>query len=91
MSAADDFRREYLGTWDHSAKPSPGPWSWRETTQPSPYAPSGRERVFVVLDADGKCVAECERADDAEFIVRNGPAPAERQGVAVEKPRGRAR
>ena len=68
-------RRMFLGTPLRPA-PSPGPWRMRETKERSPYARDGYERVYVVLDANDKCVAQCESAVDADFIVRHGPAAA---------------
>lgn len=71
MTDDDVFRRDLFGV-PRLQEPSPGPWRWRKTRAPG-YGLGPSPAVFVVLDANGKCVAECERAVDAEFIMRHGP------------------
>lgn len=68
------FRRELFGEWDFKPpRPSPGRWSHRKTTQPTMRGE--RETVFVIVDANGKYVAECEREIDAIHICRFSPDP----------------
>lgn len=50
-------------------KPSPGPWSVKKHNQRSQHARDGHETVWVVLDARGKYVAECDSAVDAYHIA----------------------
>jgi hypothetical protein len=67
--------RDYIGTWKAKPpEPSPGPWGMREHQERNRFG--NIEHSWVVLDVNGKCVAECERWEDADFIVRHGPQPA---------------
>lgn len=80
--------REYFGEWKvDPPKPSPGPWSFKEARE---YEMSGViYSYWVVLDANGKEVCECENAINAQHIARNGPG-TEAEGAPVEK-KGRGR
>lgn len=62
------MRRELFGEWDFPPEePSPGPWRVKFfAARPSVGAD---ENAYVVLDANGKWVAECARAVDANMIA----------------------
>lgn len=62
--------RELLGS-PRPPEPSPGPWSVREGW--SPRMSGETHRVYVVLDANSKYVADCDSRANADLIVRNGP------------------
>jgi hypothetical protein len=47
----------------------PAPWGVRESSSPSPFAPGGRERVWLIIDAKGKTVAELDDPHPAHWIV----------------------
>jgi len=75
MKDTGDFSREFLGR-PRPAQPSPGPWTVRERRERSRFT-DRIETTWIVLDANGKCVAECEHQIDAFHIAQNGPQPAE--------------
>jgi len=81
VDAPNLFRREFFGRTVRAAPaPSPGPWTVKEYVQRSRYGSRDIETTWVVLDANSKCVAECERQVDAIHIAENGPQ-GERDGV----------
>ena len=50
--------------------PSPGPWRVKKSHYRNPIiGPTGYEYVWVVLDANGKCVAECDDIENAIHIA----------------------
>jgi len=69
----DRFFREWIGAPTAPPPPSPGPWTFREA---SIDGQRGRERVFVILDADGRAVAELDKYEDAAHVAQHGPGPA---------------
>ncbi len=85
MTDDDDvFRREWYGRPVVQA-PSPGPWTFRKSK--SRIGPSARDwqEVWVVLDANGKCVAECDSQVDAIHIAENAPTVCRVCGVATRR------
>lgn len=89
MSDDDDdrgmFRREYLGR-PVRPEPSPGPWTVKEHREYNPIT-ARAETTWVVLDANSKFVAECERAVDARHIADAvGRAKAEDDAKKPESP-----
>ena len=69
------WRREFLGQ-PRQPEPSPGPWTVKPYMEPTMRG--GRERVFLVVDANGKTVASCDDQHqvDAYFIAgARDPAP----------------
>ena len=65
--------RSWEGEWKvEPPKPSPGPWTVKSVRDDSPYART-RDRIYLVMDKNGACVAECDREVDARFIAENGP------------------
>jgi hypothetical protein len=63
------FSRGFLGQPAPVPKMSPLPWTLKEHFN---HGPGGHvDRVWVVLDADSKAVAEVDRWQDADLIVRS--------------------
>lgn len=84
MSGDGLFRREYLMS-QAVPLPSPGPWTVKERRRHE--RPSHRVSVtWIVLDAAGRYVAECDRQADAIHIAQHGPSPEVETEVADPSP-----
>lgn len=71
--SARPFMREELFERPPPPRPSPGPWTVKGPVRQRGAA-GHDETVWIVLDANSKCVAECDHQVDALFIAQNGPA-----------------
>lgn len=80
----DPFITELLGRWKtpHIRDAHPFPWTVREESTPSRYAPGGREREWVIVDDARRVVATCSNPDTAHALAatmnaaERPPAPA---------------
>lgn len=74
LAEYDAHAQRELGDFFGRSAPKPSPGPWRVKGPARERTPHGDFVTWVVLDANDKCVAECEHQVDAIFIAQNGPA-----------------